>query len=194
MTKWWFFSHFSQKTRFDITCKLSPGDNLHEMSILFSGNKERKISQNVVCWKFYPECSELRVAPYGALLLKEKKKCAPPLPPPPLTHTHTHPPTFCPGKNFPPLRVALFENEGKYFQIRVIFLGDVPFTLTHCRLNRFSQTIYWKSNFNFRYIHLWHSNIPRENWLNYLQTVETLIRCHVLQCLIWVCTVCQLPF
>ena len=28
----------------------------------------------------------------------------------------------------------------------------------------------------------------------YLQTVETLIRCHILRRLIWVCTVCQLPF
>ena len=36
--------------------------------------------------------------------------------------------------------------------------------------------------------------IPSEKWLNYLQTVETLIRCHILWHLIWVCTVCQLPF
>ena len=36
--------------------------------------------------------------------------------------------------------------------------------------------------------------IPREKWLYYLQTVETLIRHHVLQHLVWVCTVCQLPF
>ena len=37
-------------------------------------------------------------------------------------------------------------------------------------------------------------DIPREKWVNYLQTVETLIKCHVLQCLIWVYTVCQVPF
>ena len=30
--------------------------------------------------------------------------------------------------------------------------------------------------------------------LNYLQTLETLIRCRILRHLIWVCTVCQLPF
>ena len=30
--------------------------------------------------------------------------------------------------------------------------------------------------------------------LNYLQTAETLIRRHVLRHLIWVCTVCQVPF
>ena len=33
-----------------------------------------------------------------------------------------------------------------------------------------------------------------EKWLNYLQTVETLIRCHILRHLIRVSTVCQLPF
>ena len=37
-------------------------------------------------------------------------------------------------------------------------------------------------------------NIPREKWLNYLQTVETLIKRRILWHLIWVCTVCQLPF
>ena len=50
------------------------------------------------------------------------------------------------------------------------------------------------SNFNFRYSCLGDLHIPREKWLNYLQTVETLIKCHILQHLIWVCTVCQLPF
>ena len=51
-----------------------------------------------------------------------------------------------------------------------------------------------ESNFNFRYVRLWDLHIPREKWLNYLQTVETLIRRRVLRRLIWVCTVCQLPF
>ena len=37
-------------------------------------------------------------------------------------------------------------------------------------------------------------HIPREKWLNYLQTGETLIRRRILRRLIWVCTVCQLPF
>ena len=36
--------------------------------------------------------------------------------------------------------------------------------------------------------------IPREQWLNYLQTVETLIRRRILRRQIWVCTVCQLTF
>ena len=69
----------------------------------------------------------------------------------------------------------------------------VLYVLTHCRLNRLSHTLFWKSNFNFRYVQLWDLDIPREKWLNYLQTVETLIRCSVLRHLIWVCTVCQLP-
>ena len=33
-------------------------------------------------------------------------------------------------------------------------------------------------NFNFRYARLCDLDIPREKWLNYLQTVETPIRCH----------------
>ena len=57
------------------------------------------------------------------------------------------------------------------------------------------QSIYWKSPISiFRYVRLWDLYIPREKWLNYLQTVETLIRCRILRHLIWVCTVCQLPF
>ena len=54
-----------------------------------------------------------------------------------------------------------------------------------------------ESNFNFRYVRLWDLHIPREKWLNCLQTVEILIRLirrRILRRLIWVCTVCQLPF
>ena len=58
----------------------------------------------------------------------------------------------------------------------------------------FSQYIYWNWNFNFRYVRFLDLHIPREKWPNYLQTEETLIRSHVLWHLIWVCTVCQLPF
>ena len=50
------------------------------------------------------------------------------------------------------------------------------------------------SNFNFGEVRLWDLHIPREKWLNYLQTVETLIRCRRMWHLIWVCTVCQVPF
>ena len=32
---------------------------------------------------------------------------------------------------------------------------------------------------NFRYVRLYDVDIPKNKWLNYLQTVETLIRCHV---------------
>ena len=48
------------------------------------------------------------------------------------------------------------------------------------------------SNFDFRYVRLCALEIPKEKFLNWLQTVGTLIRCRVLQRLIWVCTVCQL--
>ena len=37
-----------------------------------------------------------------------------------------------------------------------------------------------KSIFNFRFVRLYDVDVPKEKWLNYLQTVETLIRCHVL--------------
>ena len=39
------------------------------------------------------------------------------------------------------------------------------------------------SNFDLRYVRLCDLDILREKWLNYLQTVETLIRRRVLQCL-----------
>ena len=53
-----------------------------------------------------------------------------------------------------------------------------------------------ESNFNFRYvqIHVLDLDIPREKWLNCLQTVGTQIRHCFLWHLIWVCTVCQLRF
>ena len=66
------------------------------------------------------------------------------------------------------------------------------YALTHCILNRLSHTIYWKSSISILgtpgyeiYIFL------EKKWLNYLQTVKTL---SILRRLIWVCTVCQLPF
>ena len=57
---WWYFSYFSQKTGFDISCKLSPLDwrqfawNVN--SVVFGG-KIRKIFQTASCLlKFNPEC------------------------------------------------------------------------------------------------------------------------------------------
>ena len=57
-----------------------------------------------------------------------------------------------------------------------------------------SHYILEDSNFSFRYVRLSDLDIPGEKWLNYLQTVATLIRRCILRRLIWVCTVCQLPF
>ena len=51
-----------------------------------------------------------------------------------------------------------------------------------------------ESNFNFRYVWLWEWDILRVKWLNYRQTVENLIRRRRTRRLIWVCTVCELPF
>ena len=66
--------------------------------------------------------------------------------------------------------------------------------LTNFRLNKLSpHCILEVSFFYFRYVRLCDSDILREKWLYCLQTVETLIRCHILRCLIWVCIVCQIP-
>ena len=69
--------------------------------------------------------------------------------------------------------------------------------ITHLRLNKIPYTIYRKSQILILSISGHVIQIFLETkWLNYmyLQTVETLIRCHILWHLIWVCTVCQLPF
>ena len=59
--------------------------------------------------------------------------------------------------------------------------------LTHGRLNELNSPPYIleESNFNFRYVGLCDLDIPGEKWLTYLQTVDTLIRCHILRHLIW---------
>ena len=68
-------------------------------------------------------------------------------------------------------------------------------SLTHCWLNILPpRNILEDSNFDFRYVALCELDIPREKWLNYLQTMETQSRRRVLWRLLWVCAVCQLPF
>ena len=57
-----------------------------------------------------------------------------------------------------------------------------------------SHTIYWESPISILGTSGYEIHIFLEKWLNYLQTGETLIRSRILRRLIWVCTVCQLPF
>ena len=79
---------------------------------------------------------------------------------------------------------------------------------THCRLpyttyqrspisilgtSSWDLDIPWGKS-NFRYIQLWDLDIPWGKWLNYLRTVETLIRPCILRHLILVCILWQLPF
>ena len=64
--------------------------------------------------------------------------------------------------------------------------------LTHFRLS--PHFILEKSNFKFRYVKLCDLDITSENWLSYLQTLDTLIKSCTLWCLIWICTVCKFPF
>ena len=46
-----------------------------------------------------------------------------------------------------------------------------------------------ESNFNFRYVGLYAFGYSRGKWLSYFQTMEILIKCHILRHLIWVCRV-----
>ena len=58
--------------------------------------------------------------------------------------------------------------------------------LTPLKLNKLSHTIIWEEAiFDFKYVRLHNVDIPKEKWLNYLQTVENLIRRRVLRRLIW---------
>ena len=85
------------------------------------------------------------------------------------------------------------------------YLGDMLSAAGGCELSTTKRVkTAWKkfkelllveeSIFSFWYVPLWDLHIPREKLLNYMQTVETLIRRRILLSLIWVCTVCQLPF
>ena len=58
-------------------------------------------------------------------------------------------------------------------------------------INSPAHYIMEESIFDFRYVSIYDVDSLKEKWLNYLQTVETLIRGRVLWRLIWVCTVCQ---
>ena len=72
--------------------------------------------------------------------------------------------------------------------------GLVPKRFRGCKLKDWinSLTLY-TGRVDFRYVRLYHIDIPKEKWLNYLQIMETFIgRCD-LRPLICVCTVCQLP-
>ena len=70
----------------------------------------------------------------------------------------------------------------------IIILNPLWTELTH------SHYVLEDSNFDFWEIRLCDLDILREKWLDCLQTVEMLIRCHILQQLIWVCNVCEEPF
>ena len=56
--------------------------------------------------------------------------------------------------------------------------ADLGLLCPHIPIDTFSHGaahILEESNFNFRYVRLSDLDISKENWLNYLQTVETLI-------------------
>ena len=78
--------------------------------------------------------------------------------------------------------------------ISFILVKKVGLYSTHSGLNKLnSHYILEESNFNFRYVRQCDLDTFREKWLNYLQTVDILIRCCRMQHLIWVCTVLITP-
>ena len=87
-------------------------------------------------------------------------------------------------------QVVALVNMTKYICIYHVY----PVHITHCTEWTHPHSILEEFNFNFRYVRLWDLGFAREKWLHNLQTVETLIRRRVLRRLIWVCTVCQIPF
>ena len=79
-----------------------------------------------------------------------------------------------------------------------IFCSDKSFwiflVLTHCILNRLSYTIYWKSPISIIGISGYEIYTFLEKKAKLFANSGDRIRHRVLWCLIWVCTVCQLPF
>ena len=76
-----------------------------------------------------------------------------------------------------------------------LFQTNTNWNENYCTITRFKVSQHYileESKFNSRYVKLCDLDIPREKWLNYLQTVENLIRCYTAQCRVWVCIVCQL--
>ena len=66
--------------------------------------------------------------------------------------------------------------------------------LTHCILNRLSHTIYWKSPISILGTSGYEIYIFLEKMANYLQTMETLIRCRILRRLIGAALFTSYPF
>ena len=65
--------------------------------------------------------------------------------------------------------------------IGILRVAEYMFLLTDQRLNKLSERYILKESiFDFRYVRLYDVDILKEKWLNYLQTVETLIRRRVL--------------
>ena len=62
MTNWWFFFFFSQKTGFDISCKLSPIETIcMKCQILFSGKNKKKYISICHLLKFLPRVLSVNV-------------------------------------------------------------------------------------------------------------------------------------
>ena len=71
---------------------------------------------------------------------------------------------------------------------------EIKVRVYYCRLNELSHTIYLKIVIMTKYVRLCDVDIPREKWLNYLQTLETLISHLILLRMIWVSAVANNPF
>ena len=59
MAKYWYFLFFTE-IGFDISCKLSLFENLHEISIYVFLERLNKIFQNIICWNFHQACRRVK--------------------------------------------------------------------------------------------------------------------------------------
>ena len=90
-----------------------------------------------------------------------------------------------------PLRMVKpidFQLAGERIPSNILVLGPSNrqrHCLSHFRLNSTLHNIFWKSPVLIIGARLYDLDFPRDKWLNSLQTVGTLIKCHILglQCL-----------
>ena len=75
-------------------------------------------------------------------------------------------------------QVSTAKNEINLFNNHILIVAPVTFAPAGAMTP--------SAEFLLIYVRLYDVDIPKEKWLNYLQTVDTLIRCCILRHLIWV--------
>ena len=133
--------------------------------------KIRKVFQYVICWQFYPECFVLSVFKFEAFILLYVMI---------LNTSHV---TWCPHSCMTMQKVPYPAPFCP--QILAGAQDDIWHTALNLNIQTLKPIVDWMNSphyiledsyFNFRYVRLCDWAISTENWLNYLQTVETQIR------------------